>query len=383
MAITLCDINGCRLERGHTGKHNKFPEFVWTSQFNKKDIDKVNKAGYATPRGGDKGAYQNHVYRNNKVIIPFERLENVNLNNYQDGYVIRLFPNQYFESAGVVKPEFLQPNSFVKVGDNAFILYRTHSSFEELPPLPDWEVRHLKKNGNIVTRRSKDVIDAGHYVLRLSSISNKKERKEGPPQGIFAPEYANAETNYLSKAFLAWLIIKTQNSPYNEEQFQHLRAILISHNLINISQLEEKAILKNGITCCPLCEQIIFYEQLHEMVSFEGASGLANSQEQVEGATRSTSVNLFHMVPLVYETLEHKPDQIAWGHAICNTRLGQRECLPLSRLKQEGTPVGLLDEDSNLEVLGWISKDKQFIRTENGEVWIKITDIEFNDDFEE
>ena len=208
MAITLCGVNGCRLESGHSGKHNNFPEFVWTSLFTNKDTDKVNKAGYATPRGGDKGAYQNHVYRNNKVIIPFERLGNVNLNNYKDGYVIRLFPNQYFESAGVVKQEFLLSNSFVKIGVNAFILYRTHASFAELPPLNNWEVRHLEKDGKNVTRRGKNVTDAGHYVLRLSSISSNKEKKEGAPQGIFAPEYADAETNYLSKAFLAWLIIK-------------------------------------------------------------------------------------------------------------------------------------------------------------------------------
>ena len=176
---------------------------------------------------------------------------------------------------------------------------------------------------------------------------------------------------------------KTQDSPYNEEDFQHLIAILNHHNLINIAHLEEKAILKNSTTCCPLCEQTIIYEQLHEMVSFEGASGLANSQEQVAGATRSTSVNLFHMIPLVYETLEHKPNQVAWGHAICNTRLGQRECLPLSRLKREGTPIGVINEDSNLEGLGWISDNKEFIRTEDGQVWIKITEVEFDSDTEE
>ncbi|WHX61045.1 BstXI family restriction endonuclease [Peribacillus frigoritolerans] len=383
MTIRLCGSDGCRLEYGHNGKHNKFPEKVWTDLFNSKDTDKVNKAGYATPRGGDKGAYQNHVYRNNKVIIPFERLGNVDLNNYKDGYVIRLFPNQYFESSGLVKPEFLHPDAFVKVGVNAFLLYRTHASFRELPPLRIWEVRHLEKNGQTVTRRGKDVNDVGHYVLRLSSISTDRERKEGPPQGIFAPEYAEAETNYLSKAFLAWLIIKTHNSPYEESDFEHLETILNNHNLINISHLEGKSILNNSITSCPLCEKTIMYEQLHEMVSFDGASGLANSQQQVAGATRSTSVNLFHMVPLVYETLEHKPEQVAWGHAICNTRLGQRECLPLSELIEEGTPVGYIHEDTGAEGFGWISNDKQFIRTENGDVWIKITDAEFDLDSED
>ncbi|WP_332236833.1 hypothetical protein [Sporolactobacillus sp. KGMB 08714] len=361
--MNLCGINGCRLESGHSGRHNKYPEFVWTSLFDKKDLDKVSKAGYCTPRGGDKGAYQNHVYRNNKVIIPYEKLESVNLKNYQDGYVIRLFPKQYFQSAGVVKREFSNPDCPIKVGYNAFVLYRTYSTLETLPPLKDWEIRHLEKNGQIVSRRDKSVSDIGHYILRLSSISNKKEKKAGPPQGIFAPEYANAETNFLSKAFLAWLIIKTKNSPYQESDFLHLQAILIQQNLIDVDNLEKKGILRNSITCCPLCEQTIEYNELHEMISFDGASGLANSQEQVEGSTRSTAVNLFHMVPLVYETLEHKPNQVAWGHATCNTRLGQRVCLPLYKLKQEGKHLCLVhDEKRPYDVdFGWISENKQFI----------------------
>ncbi len=376
MPIELCGVDGCLLEKGHSGKHNPFPISVWENNFNKKDIDKVSKAGYATPRGGGKNAYQNHVYRNNQVIIPYERLSLVNLQNYKDGYVIRLFPKQYFENTGQVKSEFLSDDPFVKVGTNAFVLYRTHEDYRDLPPLDNWTVRHLEKNGQSVTRRGKNVVDAGHYVLRLHSISTNQQTTEGPPQGIFAPEYADEKTNYLSKAFLSWLIIKTQNSPYNEDDFEHLTTILESHGLTNHDILEEKSILKNDLTCCPLCYRILDYNQLHEMLSFDGASGLANSQQQVEGATRSTAINLFHMVPLVYESLEHKPDQIAWGHAICNTRLGQHECIPLKNLIEHGDKLTAVNSSGNLnERIGYISNDKQFIRSESGDVWIKITDF--------
>ena len=90
------------------------------------DQNKLAKAGYATPRGGAKNAYQNHVYRNNKVIIPFERIiEGVDLSVYQDGYVVRLYPDQYFESPGKPREEFLNGNTNgieVRVGENAFIL---------------------------------------------------------------------------------------------------------------------------------------------------------------------------------------------------------------------------------------------------------------------
>jgi hypothetical protein len=62
---------------------------------NEMDRNKLTKAGFATPRGGAKGAYQNHVLRNGRVIIPFEKLQSADITDYKDGYAIRLFPKQY------------------------------------------------------------------------------------------------------------------------------------------------------------------------------------------------------------------------------------------------------------------------------------------------
>ena len=83
----LCGIDGCRLISGHEGEHDTCPASVFHF-FKDKDQKKINKAGYATPRGGSKGAYQTHVYRNNRVIIPYERLEAVNLSSYEDGSLL-------------------------------------------------------------------------------------------------------------------------------------------------------------------------------------------------------------------------------------------------------------------------------------------------------
>jgi hypothetical protein len=121
----LCGVNGCRLLSGHSAEHNSYPTSAW-SFMQKKDRNKLDKAGFATPRGGAKGAYQNHVVRSNRVIIPYERLSIVPLDEYKDGYVIRLYPEQYFESMGVPKARFLaRNNSRIIVGQNAFILYRS------------------------------------------------------------------------------------------------------------------------------------------------------------------------------------------------------------------------------------------------------------------
>src|SRR5438067_4727422 len=142
----LCGHEGCRRTQGHGGNHDSRPSEAWDF-FRDKDKKKIAKAGFATPRGGAKGAYQNHVVRSSKVIIPFERLQDVDLDLYRDGYAIRILPEQYFASPGVPKPEFLTTDPAVIVGGNAFILYRTHDILNQYPPMPDWQVRALVRDG--------------------------------------------------------------------------------------------------------------------------------------------------------------------------------------------------------------------------------------------
>lgn len=337
-----------------------------------KDKKKLVKAGFATPRGGAKGAYQNHVVRSNQVIIPFEKITIAPLEEYKDGYVVRLLPEQYFESAGVLKPEFLNPDNSIQVGKNAFVLYRTYSSFKRFPPLERWQIRHLEKEGKSSTKRGKGIVDKGHYVLRLST-SRAEEGKlvKGVPQGLFAPEYADSETNYLCTCVLAWLIIHTVASPYTTTQAGHLKAILTPAGLLDESRYEYKGVLRHALCCCPLCLRLIRYEQLHELVSFEDAIGNENAAEQVEGATRSTIVNLFHILPLRYDSIHHIPENVAWGHAVCNTRLGQRPCHSLAELMDTDLKVGIIKENG-IETFGWISSDYEMIRSPLGAVWIQL-----------
>jgi hypothetical protein len=159
---TLCGMNNCRLLSGHKGQHKVFPTEAWDFMLDK-DKKKLVKAGFATPRGGAKGAYQNHVVRSNQVIIPFEKYAIVPLHEYRNGYVVRLLPEQYFERASVPKPEFLAADSAIKVGENAFVLYRTYKAFQDFPPLEHWKVRYLEKEGKEVNKRGKNVVDKGQY----------------------------------------------------------------------------------------------------------------------------------------------------------------------------------------------------------------------------
>lgn len=374
----LCLKNGCLRLDDHPGICSSTPIEAWAFM-NEKDRDKLSKAGYATPRGGAKGAYQNHVYRNARVIIPYEKLNFISdLSVYKDDYVIRLLPNQCFRAAGELKHDFSFPDAKVVIGDNAFVLYRSHDVFEKFPPLAHWEVRYLQKpDGMRTDRRIKDAVDKGHYVLRLPKIGGgktitKADRIEGPPQGVFAPEYADANTNFLCQVVLAWQVIHTIDSPYLSSQAGHIQAILKSLSLLEYEIYERRGILRNTFTSCPLCLRPIRYSELHEMLRLEEENGLLNAAEQIEGATRSTIINLFHFHPLVYEQLEHIPDHVAWGHATCNTKLGQRRCYTLQELMGMNNKVGILYREQ-FESFGWISDNQEMIRSPQGAVWIQIT----------
>ncbi|TDA63294.1 BstXI family restriction endonuclease [Sulfuricurvum sp. IAE1] len=374
--MTLCRINACRKIEGHRGQHDIYPSAPWAF-LTSKDKDKLSKAGFATPRGGAKGAYQNHVLRSNKVIVPFERLGQAPLASYQDGYVIRLFPDQYFDGPSQVKPAFGQPNA-PQVGIDAFVLYRTHDQLSNFPPLPGWNVRSLSLNGVPVTERVAGAIDAGEYVLRIAAHGNNAARSEGPPQGIFAPEYATANTNYLAKCVLAWLTAHTVDSPYVAAQAQHLEEVLQDAGLFQPREWEAMGLLRSGHTTCPLCMKHIRYSELHDQVSFADEASLLNASEQVVNATRSTVVNLFHMVPLTYSDIEHIPQNVAWGHAVCNTKLGQRKCYPLFELMNDGSKVGIVDGEGVISTFGWISRNLEIIRSPAGAVWIRIVEDHFS-----
>lgn len=369
-SVTLCGDGGCRLPSGHRGNHNNFPSKAW-SAMNSKDRAKLGKAGFATPRGGKKGAYQNHVIRSNKVIIPYERFSSCGVAAYGDGWVVRLLPDQYFSARGLPRDEFNSTDSPIVVGKNAFVLYRTHDAFEQYPPLADWEIRGLRMSGVVTLSREAGVEDTGHYVLRLPRIGAKPERMEGPPQGIFAPEYADANSNYLCRCVLAWLTIHTVDSPYTTSQFALLKEILRVEGLLDESVWEYQGIIRHGLTACPLCSRFIRYSHLHDMLTLDEEQALENAAVQVEGATRSTVVNLFHMYPLRYGETEHAPSKVAWGHAVCNTKLGQRRCFPLQELIEAGDKIGLIKPEG-IETFGWISRDWEMIRSPGGSVWIRL-----------
>ena len=368
--ISLC--NKCNKLKNHKGSCDQFSKDSFTF-LNSKDFDKVSKSGYATPRGGDKGGYQNHVYRTGKVIIPYEKFKNINPNIYKGGWVVRLFVNQAFDEnkrLHVIKNKFVD----LVIGKNCFVLYRSYEELSNFPPLRNWSIReHFSKDNKKSKTRTFDGYDKGHYILRTpaqggSTKVTKLKRYEGIAQGFFAPEYSTSEFDYLVRLQLVYLIMQSENNPYKPEHGLHIKKILKKYNCLDIEKFKYySAIDSNKKLTCPLCLKKIKYEDLHRTADYSDNSHSENAVTQNVYTTRSTQVNVFHMRPLVYGSVEHKPYQVFWGHHHCNTNLGQNRCFSLEEIKQFKKDGKIKNEKI------FADNSQKSIRDEKGNYYIKIT----------
>lgn len=368
--MPLCTVDGSVRQLDHTGGHEVYSSTPW--QFlSRRDNDKKTKAGFATPRGGAKGAYQNHVLRSNKVIVPFELFAQAPVAKYETGYVVRLFPDQYIEAPRTPKTYFLEPGS-PQPGASAFALCGTREHLRDFPALATWKVRSLTLNGAMTNERAAGALDEGEYVVKTSAHGSLPAISEGPPQGIFAPEYANQSANFLSKCLLAWLTAHTTDSPYVTIQVQHLEEVLQFHGKFDPSRRAAMGLLRNGLNCCPLCFKLIKGDELHDQISFTEESSLLDAADQVANSARSTIVNLFYMAPLTYADVEHTSENVDWRDAICNTKLGQRICHPIPKLIVAAAKAGTVNGAREIETFGWASTNLEIIRSPAGTVCIKI-----------
>lgn len=356
----------CLKLSAHRGVHSPRPA-VWggiTDDPEQRTRKKIVKAGFATPRGGAKGGYQNHVSRSSRVIIPWEHASKVDFRNYEQGATVRVTAPQAVDLIHRGLLNDFEDRLTVSVGDDewpAFILYRSSADRGALPFESHWQPCYHVVNGVEVNRRSSAGTDLGHYLERVP-----KQTPSGLPQGIFAPEYTGRVENYASQVLLTHLAYKTEGHG-QDPNGAHVAAILEHLGLYDEALwLRNGAIDGHGTTACPLCARPIGSEELHETIDPSQVPGLANSGVQL-AETRSTLVNLYHLRPLLYATsLGHGPTNIAWGHAHCNTFLAQRRSYSLAELQD-----GQFHPDVNL----FWDESETFIRSEDGRAWVSVTPV--------
>lgn len=368
--LSLCETQTeagiCLKLQGHKGRHDEFPA-LWneiSDDLEDKTRKKIVKAGFATPRGGDKGGYQNHVSRSSRVIIPFEHSSKVDFANYSQGFVIRLTVPQYIEQEANGNIVDQIDNLQVSINGQlapSFVLFRSQTDLEVFPPRDHWRPCWHEVNGSPSLRRNSGGIDLGHFLSRIP-----RGEKLGIAQGIFAPEYTDRLENYKCQQLLTFLAYKTSGKKV-EKNFEHICEILDHFKLLNTPEMKLKGLLNTAdVTACPLCERPIDFDELHEAIDPSQVPGLENSGVQFS-ETRSTLVNLFHLQPLLYaKTLGHTAKNIAWGHAHCNTFLAQRKSFSVSEL---ASSRNLIDED-----LFW-DDSQLFIRSKDGRAWVSVTPL--------
>jgi hypothetical protein len=373
VALCLKRVDGanCLKQLKHAGTCNRFPS-VWTEISHdpeEKTRKKIVKAGFATPRGGDKGGYQNHVSRSSRVIVPLEHSHRVDFVNYEQGAIVRITIPQM--DSLVKSGKLYENDEGLEIAVNgrrqkAFVLYRSQEELNAFPIKKKWVPCGHRINGVESTRRSTLGEDYGHFLARIP-----RGLKAGIQQGIFAPEYVGKQENYVCQVFLTLLAYKTIGQP-SDTNLLHVEEILDQFHVLDYDRLEMRAIVnKKHETTCPLCMRPIESHELHEAIDPSQVPGLANSGVQL-AETRSTLVNLFHLEPLLYEpVLGHNVKNIAWGHAHCNTLLAQRRTYSLNELRSFGKPV-----DSTL----YWNDNQSFIRSGDHRAWVSVTPIEFEEE---
>ncbi len=170
---------------------------------------KIYKTGQT--RGADLEAiYQNRVSRNSTAVIRFENFERYKLvreMHYENGYVVVINPEIYFDNYSRLEALNLS------LGENLLIFYQKRNEWEKWNP--------QKLNLNVASNRTSPL--GGDYVARIAgttSIANKKANpiREGFNKtdlrglGIREYEYASKETIDNCRLQLAYLYWKSNHA---------------------------------------------------------------------------------------------------------------------------------------------------------------------------
>lgn len=289
------------------------------------------------------------------------------LSNFENGYVVLITPEEYFENNSKTKNPNLHP-CFI-LGETGFIYYSSKEEFEKYPPLDTWnEVYELNTKGNKFNSPKTWV---GEYVLNIknavppqiseicktSNYHNEEkinkffqehypDLADYPAQtglGNYDYDYASPETIQNVKYQMLYLALcakeKDGSSFFkylknNMNEFKNTNENYL--NLVNgeFKNFEEKCRQKglldfeklweigawdriNNVPICPLCGKPI---EPHEF--FEGVAQ-AEGREVSDNTQRA--IVLMHIDALRPGKLNHRPYNLGWGHNFCNTIQGDKD----------------------------------------------------------
>lgn len=311
----LCQKDGCAMLKGHKGSCNRYPLSALSNLPKEivKKIDKTSMTRGAQPY--ERVPFENRVRRWNRAVVPFAFRKARPGAGYENGYVIIVRPEEYFDAATKQKKQNF-PND-VAVGNNAFVYYDNRKHWNDYPPDKyGWQPCRVLLEGREVKKRTNGVTDEGHILARVPATTTPGPEGErivqGMPQGIRFFEYASQEETWktmMQLAFLAWKSVDIDEYSSGSMPMQ-LESILQHYDLANIPKLESIGAVRKGVTCCPLClEQIKALDLIERVPQTAG-------REVVD--LTITKANLFHSDALVPGAFNHRVYGVAWGHYHCN-----------------------------------------------------------------
>lgn len=299
------------------------------------------------------------------------------LDKFEDGYAVLATPGIYFGENYPEKSEKL--NDKFKLGYNGFVFYTLLSEYEKYKPLPDWEpVFELDTKGN-------NGFDdwAGDYALNIKNggevslicktnhppaekreiakiLKEKYNLENGPIQcglGNYDYDYANTETMERVQYQMLFLILnsKSKNNEsfpefiYNnydnvkndkedsksfksymkgskesyikefEAEFKLFTEECKRKNLLDFDELSELGVWnkRTNEAICPLCHKPIYADEFFDdVIQAQGREVPDNTQKFIV---------LMHVDALRPGEFNHRPYNLGWGHAFCNTIQGDKD----------------------------------------------------------
>lgn len=299
--------NGCTLLDGHRGSCDPFttkpldnlPEEIL------KKIEKTSMTRGAQPYG--RVPYQNRVRRWNRVVIPFAFRESRPVQGFENGFIIMVRPDEYFDIATQQRRDNFPQN--IIIGENAFMYYDNRVSWKTYPPTRyGWIPREYPGN-----RRESSSVETGHYMARVPATTAAREVIKGDPMGIRFFEYASRHETWKTMMQLGYLAWKTNGIENHAtgQMTEHLRVVLSHFNLADENNFQNLRVMNNGLACCPLCRDTIQAAELIDRVA------QAPGREIFD--LTITEANLFHLRDLVPGEYNHTVYGLGWGHHHCNS----------------------------------------------------------------
>ena len=262
-------------------------------------INKTKQTRGAQPY--DRVVYQNRVNRNGIAVVPYRFRDTLPPGGFENGHVIMIRPDEYFEAPGKMKSDF---DPKVVIGQCAFVYYDNRRAFVKFPPDATWRP---KKRGGI-----------GEVVYRMPATTAHDEREaasrvDGDPQGIRFFEYASSDEIYKTRIQLALLAWHTEGIETAQTTNGPPKALLVESKrfgLWDTARLEKLGVLLNNKAICPLCRKVIRADEM--------MSRVAQAEGREVFDLTITEVNLFHMEDLFPGKYNHRAYMLGWGHHHCN-----------------------------------------------------------------